>query len=238
MLYEIGQGGLKPLSNAGKDNLAIGTVLQLNGYSNPKYVIIKNLGVDTRWGYGARYVCLNMTDGGETQKEAATLRFLSEKQDNRIQTYITDEILSADQVLDFWEKSQAAKLVAQAEVQKKADAKAAGIAMLPSMYPLLIQKKDSGKTYAATAGINIRIELKAAFPGVKFKVVSENYSMGSSVNVSWVDGPTVDDVKKITNKYEQGSFDGMTDCYDYKDEIFTDIFGGAKYVFENRKQVA
>jgi len=29
-------------------------------------------------------------------------------------------------------------------------------------------------------------------------------------------------------------FDGMNDVYEYSDEVWTDIFGGAKYVFENR----
>lgn len=101
----------------------------------------------------------------------------------------------------------------------------------------LVKKTDSKLTYAALAAANIRLELKAAFPGVKFSVKSENYSMGSSVNIYWTGGPAVEDVKKISNKYEYGSFDSMNDIYEYTgDRKFTETFGGAKYIFENRKK--
>jgi hypothetical protein len=59
--------------------------------------------------------------------------------------------------------------------------------------------------------------------------------MGCSIDVSWIDGPTRDEVRKITKKYQEGYFDGMIDLYEYNDQVFTDVFGGAKYVFENRK---
>lgn len=49
----------------------------------------------------------------------------------------------------------------------------------------------------------IRAELKAAFPGHKFSVTCKNFSMGSSFRVTWLDGVTEAEVKKITNKYSQ-----------------------------------
>ena len=44
-------------------------------------------------------------------------------------------------------------------------------------------------TAAETAKL-IRKALKASFPGVKFSVRSKSYSMGASVNVSYIDGPS------------------------------------------------
>jgi hypothetical protein len=44
----------------------------------------------------------------------------------------------------------------------------------------------------------IRAALKASFPHVKFSVRSKSYSMGSSVDVHWTDGPLTVQVEKIT----------------------------------------
>lgn len=87
--------------------------------------------------------------------------------------------------------------------------------------------KSSGHVLAAK---NIRTELKRAFPSIKFKVRSDSFSMGNSVRIDWTDGPTVSQVEQITDKYQYGSFDGMTDCYNYENSQFCDLFGGSKYV--------
>ncbi|CAK0749238.1 hypothetical protein CCP3SC1AL1_1690002 [Gammaproteobacteria bacterium] len=85
------------------------------------------------------------------------------------------------------------------------------------------------------AARNIRTELKRAFPGHKFSVTSESFSMGDSVDISWVDGPTVKAVEAITNRYSKGHFDGMEDIYNYNTTAFTDTFGGSKYVHTHRQ---
>lgn len=91
---------------------------------------------------------------------------------------------------------------------------------------------------AARGAKSIKAELAKAFPGIKFSVKSENYSGGNSINVSWYCGPTTKQVDAIIGKYADGSFDGMTDCYDYdrdpKARKFRDEHGSAKYVFANR----
>jgi conjugative element/phage-associated large polyvalent protein len=61
----------------------------------------------------------------------------------------------------------------------------------------------------------IRQELKKDFPKTKFSVTSNAYSMGNSIRISWINGPTTDYVNSITKKYQYGHFDGMTDCYEY-----------------------
>lgn len=87
---------------------------------------------------------------------------------------------------------------------------------------------------ALTAKV-IRDRLKTEFPGVKFSVTSESYSMGNSVNIHWTDGPVRNLVDRIVNQYQQGAFDGMTDCYNYR-KIDEAALGcpGAKYVSTSR----
>lgn len=89
-----------------------------------------------------------------------------------------------------------------------------------------IEKYSGGKQCAK----NIRIELKRAFKGVKFSVRSDY----SSVNISWTDGPTDEQVEAIANKYEEGRFNGMEDIYEYNASPFNDVFGGVQYVFTRR----
>lgn len=91
--------------------------------------------------------------------------------------------------------------------------------------------KESSLTAAAK---NIRIELRAAFPSVKFSVRSERFAGGNSINVFWTDGPTSDQVDAIIGKYQAGSFDGMQDLYIYERSDFRTKHGEAKYVFPHR----
>lgn len=81
---------------------------------------------------------------------------------------------------------------------------------------LSIRKEvDKMKSEQARAAQLIRGELKAAFPGVKFSVTSQSFSGGNSIGVSWEGNPEIANVNKIIKKYQYGSFNGMTDSYDY-----------------------
>lgn len=84
------------------------------------------------------------------------------------------------------------------------------------------------------AAKNIRVELKRAFPKVKFSVTTSRYSGGDSLRVHWTDGPTRSSIWMIVDKYQAGNFDGMTDSYTYSSNGFTRVFGDAKYVFADR----
>lgn len=106
--------------------------------------------------------------------------------------------------------------------------RASRAASLQSQFPQLLPGTGRGGVMAAK---NIRIELKLAFPGVKFSVTSDY----SSVNVRWTDGPTTNQVDAIVSKYKAGRFDGMTDCYEYDRGPWGEAFGDAQYVFTSRK---
>lgn len=64
---------------------------------------------------------------------------------------------------------------------------------------------------AADTAKVVRKILKAQFPGTKFSVRSETYSMGSSVRVSWTDGPTEKQVDSAVGVLSGSGFDGMID---------------------------
>lgn len=64
---------------------------------------------------------------------------------------------------------------------------------------------------AAEAAKLIRAQLKLHWPKVKFSVRSKTYSGGSSIRVSWQDGPTVKQVDHIVQPFAGGGFDGSID---------------------------
>jgi len=65
-------------------------------------------------------------------------------------------------------------------------------------------------TAAETAKV-VRKILKEQFPGIKFSVRSETYSMGSNVRVHWTDGPTTKQVDQAVGVLSGSGFDGMID---------------------------
>lgn len=98
---------LEPISLEGKNDLLVGTVLQLNGYDDPRFVIVKNLGVNATFqDYGARYMTVNLKNYHQGSHDAFSLEFLKDKISNRIQTYITDETMPAEDVNRIWKLSE------------------------------------------------------------------------------------------------------------------------------------
>lgn len=89
------------------------------------------------------------------------------------------------------------------------------------------------KTTVAKAAKAIKAELKKAYPGVKFSVTSENFSMGNAVRIYYTDGPISSNIQKLVSKYQYGSFNGMEDIYEY-DNVNKDI-SQAKYVTTERR---
>lgn len=121
------------------------------------------------------------------------------------------------------------------ERAKQDEAKAkheAEVERVKTEYPYLT---ELGK-YPGVAQVakNVRAILKHKFPGVKFSVRSSNYSGGDSIDVRWTDGPTSKDVDAAVRMFQGGSFDGMTDCYNYESSAFTDAFGSTRYAHSNR----
>lgn len=97
---------------------------------------------------------------------------------------------------------------------------------------------DSKLSPHARCAANVREELRRTFPGCKFRVTSETFAGGNSVRVSWEMGPTDVEVKAVTDKYTQGTFDGMTDMYVNDRSAFSAavgaLLGQVKYLSTGR----
>lgn len=86
----------------------------------------------------------------------------------------------------------------------------------------------------------IRQALKEAFPAIKFSVRSSVYSGGASIDVGYVDGPKIADVKAVAERFQGGYFDGMTDyagghVHALASEPNRPVHFGANYVFVNQQ---
>jgi hypothetical protein len=140
-----------------------------------------------------------------------------------VQWEIFDDIAGADEILDALAQSK----VKAARDKENAEAEAERRAAEREQH-----KRDNPHLkVGGTAAENIRIELRRRFPGVKFSVRSSR----SSVDVSWVDGPTVDAVREVTRRHKEGHFDGMQDLYETDlNATFAQVFGGEKYIDESR----
>ena len=88
---------------------------------------------------------------------------------------------------------------------------------------------------AATAKL-VRKALKDAFPGTKFSVRSETYSMGAAIRVSYGPGPGVDQVKAVTDQFRGAAFDSMNDCMTYKTHVLDgrEVQFGADFITVER----
>lgn len=80
---------------------------------------------------------------------------------------------------------------------------------LKSLKSVTLDAKDAAKM--------IRRDLKATFPGAKFSVRIDRFAGGSSIHVSYTDGPRKRDVEEIALKYGSNGFDG-TDDSSYQNE--------------------
>jgi len=92
-----------------------------------------------------------------------------------------------------------------------------------------------------SAAKEIKQLLKKIYPSIKFSVKSDIFAGGDSINVSWNLGPTQSRIQSLIEKYQEGSFDGMTDSYNYESTLVLrengEIakLGGAKYVHAHRE---
>lgn len=89
------------------------------------------------------------------------------------------------------------------------------------------------RSIAAQTATAIRKELKTIFPNIRFRVTSDNFSGGNAVRIHWVDGPSNEQIRELTDKYEYGHFDGMIDMYEYSN--VRDDIPQVKYVTLQRR---
>ena len=86
--------------------------------------------------------------------------------------------------------------------------------------------RDSGRRGSPVAW-NVRRHLKAV--GIKASVV-ELYHGSIRVRVDASSADRLDEAKIICGRYEAGSFNGMSDCYEYDPSAWGNVFGDARFV--------
>jgi hypothetical protein len=135
---------------------------------------------------------------------------------------------------------------AKARAERNAAAKQAEKDKPKQAYRTYERKGITVRDYdTAGTAILIREALKKAFPTTKFSVRSSTYSGGSSVDISYTDGPAYEAVDAICDEFQYGDFDGMDDSYNHRDKpMLVDENGpyyvsyGAKYVHVSREYSA
>lgn len=82
----------------------------------------------------------------------------------------------------------------------------------------------------------IREALVKTFPGIKFSVRSKSYSGGASVTISWIDGPTENEVDTVAEQFAGATFDPMIDLKSYVVKVIDGerVNFGADFVFCSR----
>jgi len=141
-----------------------------------------------------------------------------------VQWEVLEEIADAEEIHRLCANAEACAEKEKIEEENNALAFTAEVERLKTSaeYSQLEQGDCSSGKLAAK---NIRKELKQ-FKGVKFSVRNRHYG---SVDVNWTDGPTLEKVKAIINKYKDGYFNSMQDIYEYSASPFNTVFGSAQY---------
>lgn len=125
----------------------------------------------------------------------------------------------------------AQKAAASSAAERKAQAEQKARADLLEKFAHLEQGHG-----CVVAARNMRTLLKAAYPGVKFSVKTQQYSGGNNITVHWTDGPTDEAVGAIVNQFKHGSFNGMDDGYEFSRDPFPELFGGCYYTHAHRDE--
>ena len=135
------------------------------------------------------------------------------------------------------ESRETARVEREAQAETHANECDEIVKRLRAEYPWA-KPQDDKLSRQARAAANIRGELKRAFPGIKFRVRSDSFSMGDSVDISWSMGPTDKEVQAITGKYQCGHFNGMEDIYENDYSAYSNavsvVLGQSKYVQTQR----
>lgn len=144
---------------------------------------------------------------------------------------IYDEMVNSeeiDQLITNYKETYLRAEKKRQEVDEKRQNEREGLRLKYSYLKQVSNNESSSKTGAS----NIRKELRRVFPKTKFSV---RMSGGHAIDITWKDGPTKKQVEAISDKYQEGNFNGMEDIYE-KDNgnVWPDVFGGDRFVFTHR----
>lgn len=200
-----------------------GTIVEIEGTQSPENVQALSGGILSAG--GKAYFSIVWEDGSTSPRIHEGLIRSS------CQWKVYPEVAGADEVAKAI--GMAASFKAQAKMQEEAraqafrNAKAKAIEDNPHLQPI----DPGGYSGPKLAAKNVRIELKQTWPSCKFSVRSTH----STLSISWVDGPTSEQVNDLAKKYQSGYYDSMQDMHVREASPFTEVFGNADYVNVSRQ---
>lgn len=216
--------------------LSVGQVVYTNLYNLGKGVIVNIHGEQKPQSIKNMYNV--MVTGGNAEFDIV---FFNGNKSNRlpesilhgVQWKIENETVEQETIKSLIEKAEAHEQAEKAEEERKINEFKQGVEFQKSNkeYSHLTQITSNSDKKVKIVGKNIRAELKKHFPKTKFSVRKQYYS---SYHISWTDGPTVEEVESIINKYETSRFDSYTDYHYSETSPFNVVYGGADYVFTHR----
>ena len=216
--------------------LSVGQVVYTNLYNLGKGVIVNIHGEQKPQSIKNMYNV--MVTGGYAEFDIV---FFNGSKSNRlpesilhgVQWKIENETVDKETIKSLIEKAEAHEQAEKAEEERKINEFKQGVEFQKNNkeYSHLTQITSNSDKKVKIVGKNIRAELKKHFPKTKFSVRKQYYS---SYHVNWTDGPTVDEVESIINKYETSRFDSYTDYHYSETSPFNVVYGGADYVFTHR----
>lgn len=217
-LLSVGQVVYTNLYNLGK-----GVIVNIHGEQKPQS--IKNMYNVMVTGGNAEFDIV-FFNGNKTNR-------LPESILHGIQWKIEDEMVEQETIKSLIEKAEAHEQAEKAEEEQKHKEFNQGVEFQKNnnQYSHLTQITSNSDKEVKIVGKNIRAELKKHFPKTKFSVRKQHHS---TYHISWTDGPTVDEVESIINKYETSRFDSYTDYHYSENSPFNVVYGGADYVFTHR----
>ncbi|WP_272572740.1 LPD29 domain-containing protein [Providencia sp. PROV258] len=216
--------------------LSVGQVVYTNLYNLGKGVIVNIHGEQKPQNIKNMYNV--MVTGGNAEFDIV---FFNGNKSNRlpesilhgVQWEIEDEMVEQEKIKSLIEKAEAHEQAEKAEEERKKNEFKQGVEFQKNnnQYSHLTQITSNLDKEVKIVGKNIRAELKKHFPKTKFSVRKQHHS---TYHISWADGPTVDEVESIINKYETSRFDSYTDYHYSESSPFNVVYGGADYVFTHR----
>lgn len=216
--------------------LSVGQVVYTNLYNLGKGVIVNIHGEQKPQSIKNMYNV--MVTGGNAEFDIV---FFNGNKSNRlpesilhgVQWKIENETVDQETIKSLIEIAEAHEQAEKAEEERKINEFKQGVEFQKSNkeYSHLTQITSNSDKKVKIVGKNIRAELKKHFPKTKFSVRKQYYS---TYHVSWSDGPTVEEVESIINKYETSRFDSYTDYHYSETSPFNVVYGGADYVFTHR----
>lgn len=203
-------------------NRGMGTIYEIHGEQRPESIRQIGGGVGAMGGNASYDIVFDCGSMSSKLPECIL---------HGVQWTIYPELFTEDQINESLAHASATLALANAAKSSAEVAYQLEVERLKTAPEYATLNQGDDKYSGKLAATNIRIQLKLAFPKVKFSVRKRYHG---SVDVEWTDGPTGEQVDAIIDTYKSGHFDGMIDLHSSKIYPFHVVFGGADYVSTTR----